>query len=61
MSSIQNVKYRYHHVTVLLYTWYSYSEYIAPARWFVVMNYTIHSLMYTYYAVKVEKSNLGLV
>jgi len=42
----------YHHCTVLLYTWYSYSEYIAPARWFVVMNYTIHSIMYTYYAVK---------
>lgn len=23
----------YHHVTVLLYSWYSYSEFIAPARW----------------------------
>jgi len=41
----------YHHVTVLLYAWYSYTEYTAPARWFVVMNYTVHSLMYTSYFV----------
>jgi len=42
----------YHHMTVLIYAWYSYGDYIAPARWFVVMNYTVHSLMYTYYALK---------
>jgi len=42
----------YHHLTVLLYSWYSYGDYIAPARWFVVMNYLVHSFMYTYYALK---------
>jgi elongation of very long chain fatty acids protein 6 len=42
----------YHHITVLLYTWYSYAEYISPAKWFVVMNYFIHSFMYTYYTCK---------
>jgi len=42
----------YHHVTVLIYCWYSFSEYTAPARWFVVMNFTVHSLMYTYYAFR---------
>jgi len=42
----------YHHVTVLLYTWYSYSDYIATARWFVCMNYLVHSIMYSYYALK---------
>jgi hypothetical protein len=42
----------YHHVTVLLYTWYSYSEYTASARWFIVMNYCVHSLMYSYYALR---------
>eukprot|EP00092_Neocalanus_flemingeri_P003708 GFUD01003984.1.p1 GENE.GFUD01003984.1~~GFUD01003984.1.p1 ORF type:complete len:405 (-),score=105.45 GFUD01003984.1:141-1355(-) len=42
----------YHHVTVLIYCWYSFSEYTAPARWFVVMNFVVHSLMYTYYAFK---------
>jgi elongation of very long chain fatty acids protein 6 len=42
----------YHHVTVLIYSWYSYSEYTAAARWFVVMNYIVHSVMYSYYAFK---------
>jgi len=42
----------YHHVTVLVYCWYSFSEYTAPARWFVVMNFIVHSLMYSYYCLK---------
>ncbi|KAG9510850.1 Elongation of very long chain fatty acids protein 6, partial [Fragariocoptes setiger] len=42
----------YHHITVLLFTWFTYSEYTAPARWFVDMNYLVHSLMYSYYALK---------
>ncbi|KAF4516826.1 hypothetical protein B566_EDAN006220 [Ephemera danica] len=42
----------YHHITVLLYSWYSYSEYTASARWFIVMNYMVHSVMYTYYALR---------
>ena len=41
----------YHHVTVLIFTWYTYSDYTSPARWFVDMNYLIHSVMYTYYAL----------
>merc|ERR1740131_922874 len=42
----------YHHITVLIYCWYSFSQYTAPARWFVVMNFIVHSIMYTYYAFK---------
>ncbi|CAK9806924.1 Elongation of very long chain fatty acids protein 6 [Anthophora plagiata] len=42
----------YHHITVLLYAWFSYKEYTASARWFVVMNYFVHSIMYSYYALK---------
>lgn len=42
----------YHHITVLLFTWFTYSEYTAPARWFVCMNYCVHSLMYSYYALR---------
>lgn len=42
----------YHHITVLIYTWFSYTETTASARWYVVMNYTVHSIMYTYYALK---------
>jgi elongation of very long chain fatty acids protein 6 len=42
----------YHHVTVFIYVWYSYTDHTAPGRWFMVMNYTVHSFMYTYYALK---------
>jgi len=42
----------YHHVTVLIYCWYSFSEYTAPARWFVVMNFIVHSIIYSYYALR---------
>lgn len=48
----------YHHASVLLYTWYSYAEFIAPARWFVVMNYIVHSSMYTYYGLKALRYRL---
>lgn len=43
---------RYHHVTVLIFTWYSYWQHIAPARWYIVMNYLVHSTMYSYYAIR---------
>nr|BCL51434.1 fatty acid synthase [Plautia stali] len=42
----------YHHITVFLYSWFSYTEYTATARWFVVMNFCVHSIMYTYYALR---------
>ncbi|XP_043507923.1 elongation of very long chain fatty acids protein 6-like [Frieseomelitta varia] len=42
----------YHHVTVLLYTWYSCVEISGYSRWFVVVNSFIHSWMYSYYALK---------
>jgi len=42
----------YHHATVLVYSWYAFTEYTAPARWFIAMNFTVHSAMYSYYALK---------
>lgn len=42
----------YHHVTVLIYVWYSYTDHTAPAGWFMVMNYTVHSFMYSYYFLR---------
>jgi len=42
----------YHHMTVLMYSFYSWSEHTANTRWFIVMNYMVHSLMYSYYACK---------
>lgn len=44
----------YHHVTVLIYTWFanSYSPPSAVGLWFASMNYAVHSIMYSYYAIK---------
>lgn len=42
----------YHHITVLLYSFYTYREQAAGGCWFITMNYTVHALMYGYYAAK---------
>ncbi|XP_034050398.1 elongation of very long chain fatty acids protein 6-like [Thalassophryne amazonica] len=42
----------YHHITVLLFSWYSYKDQVAGGGWFMTMNYAVHSLMYTYYAIR---------
>jgi len=39
----------YHHITVLLFCWYSYITYFTGAIYFVFMNYTVHAFMYCYY------------
>ena len=41
----------YHHLTVLLYCWHSYAAEAPHALYFVAMNYGVHSIMYTYYAL----------
>jgi len=45
----------YHHIATLIYCWTSYADQTATGRWFVTMNYCIHSLMYSYYALKALK------
>ncbi|CAG2108066.1 unnamed protein product [Medioppia subpectinata] len=42
----------YHHVTVLIFCWWSYSLNASTARWFAFVNYTVHSFMYGYYALQ---------
>ncbi|ELT88011.1 hypothetical protein CAPTEDRAFT_126391 [Capitella teleta] len=42
----------YHHTTVMCYGTYSYGQLVATGRWYVVMNYAVHSVMYTYYTLK---------
>jgi len=42
----------YHHATVLIYCFYSYPDFTASGRWFMTMNYLVHSMMYSYYACK---------
>jgi elongation of very long chain fatty acids protein 6 len=42
----------YHHVTVLIYCFYSFPEHVSSGRWYMVMNYCVHSVMYGYFALR---------
>ena len=45
----------YHHVTVLIFSWYLCSDVQIFARWFLVMNYFVHAVMYSYYTLRALK------
>lgn len=46
----------YHHVTVCIYSWYGLSQSkSAIGEWFAAMNFTVHSVMYGYYALKAAR------
>lgn len=45
----------WHHATVLLYCWHSISVGIATGLWFAAMNYSVHSVMYGYFAITSTK------
>nr|XP_027194467.1 elongation of very long chain fatty acids protein 6-like [Dermatophagoides pteronyssinus] len=42
----------YHHATVLIFTWYCYADETSVARWYVYMNFFVHAMMYSYYAIR---------
>lgn len=42
----------YHHVTVLMYSWWCYKDQDTPAMWYCTMNYTVHAFMYSYYTLR---------
>ena len=43
----------YHHITVCMYSWYGLGHSnSAIGVWFASMNFTVHSVMYSYYAFK---------
>lgn len=48
----------YHHLTVLIYGTYSYGQLVATGRWFIVMNFIVHSFMYTYYTLKAMRVSI---
>lgn len=51
-SSLQFLHW-YHHTTVLLYCWYGFSRSgIRFGHWFAGINYGVHTLMYSYFAMK---------
>lgn len=48
-----------HHILTLIFTWYSVSQNISLGRWYVTMNYVVHSVMYAYYAARAVKWNVS--
>jgi len=48
----------YHHAITLTFSWYLFKSFSSIGRWFVAMNFTVHSLMYTYYAFKAARFNI---
>lgn len=42
----------YHHITVMWMSFFSYIDVSSSCRLFMVMNYTVHSIMYTYYTLR---------
>lgn len=42
----------YHHITVLWYSWYGLATLNTGGHWFAAINSGVHSVMYTYYALK---------
>ena len=51
----------FHHITVLMYCWHSFATEQATGLWFAGMNYSVHSIMYTYYFLMLFKSIRGTV
>jgi hypothetical protein len=45
----------YHHITVLLFCWHSYVTEAAYGLFFIAMNYTVHAVMYGYFALMALK------
>lgn len=42
----------YHHITVLMFSWYCLGRMqTGIGHWFATINYVVHSVMYTYYAL----------
>jgi elongation of very long chain fatty acids protein 6 len=45
----------YHHASVLISCWYAMHDFVSTARWFSCVNYSVHALMYSYYAARAMK------
>lgn len=42
----------YHHITVMIYVWICYSGHYAGGLMYMLMNFIVHAMMYTYYAIR---------
>lgn len=41
----------YHHVSVMFYTWHAFVTRTSLGPWFAGVNYSVHAIMYAYYAL----------
>ena len=48
----------FHHATVLVYCWYSTLDFSPSGRWFALINYSVHAVMYGYYACRAMRFNI---
>nr|XP_002740723.1 PREDICTED: elongation of very long chain fatty acids protein 6-like [Saccoglossus kowalevskii] len=48
----------YHHVTVLIYVCYSATDRTSTGYWFMLLNFMVHSVMYSYYAFRAARIRL---
>ena len=42
----------YHHLSVAMYSWFGGTDRSSLGHWFCTMNFAVHSIMYTYFALK---------
>jgi len=42
----------YHHITVCIFCWFAHGTHDPTSRWFADMNLLVHSVMYSYYALR---------
>ncbi len=42
----------YHHISVMIFCWYSYQDPVSTGIWFGAVNYAVHAIMYLYYTVR---------
>jgi len=49
----------YHHITVLLFCWNAYATRSGTGLYFVAMNYSVHALMYGYFALQAMNAAKG--
>ena len=45
----------YHHITVLMYSWYGLATRNTAGHWFSALNFGVHAVMYSYYMLKAMK------
>ena len=49
----------YHHITVLMYSWYGLATRNTAGHWFAGINFGVHAVMYSYYTLKAMRFRIS--